>query len=49
MRPLNDLQKAVEQMTEGDYSTRVKVTSKDEIGMLSEAFNHMAEAIQRGR
>jgi signal transduction histidine kinase len=47
MRPLNDLQKAVEQMTEGDYSTRVKVTSKDEIGMLSEAFNHMAESIQQ--
>lgn len=47
MRPLNELQRAVEKMTEGDYSTRVKVASKDEIGMLSEAFNHMAEAIQQ--
>lgn len=47
MRPLNELQTAVEKMTEGDYSTRVKVASKDEIGMLSEAFNHMAEAIQQ--
>lgn len=47
MRPLNDLQFAVEQMSEGDYGTRVKVVSKDEIGKLSEAFNNMAEAIQR--
>lgn len=47
MRPLNELQRAVEQMSEGDYSARVKVTSKDEVGMLSDAFNHMAEAIQR--
>ncbi|MED3661041.1 HAMP domain-containing sensor histidine kinase [Ureibacillus sp. FSL K6-8385] len=47
MRPLNDLHRAVEQMTEGDYSARVEVASKDEIGLLSEAFNHMAESIQR--
>lgn len=47
LRPLNELQKAVEQMSEGDYSARVKVTSKDEIGMLSQAFNQMAEAIQQ--
>lgn len=47
MRPLKDLHNAVEQMSEGDYETRVNVTSKDEIGKLSEAFNHMAEAIQR--
>jgi len=34
-------------MSEGDYETRVNVTSKDEIGNLSEAFNTMAEAIQK--
>lgn len=47
MRPLNELQSAVEQMSEGDYGTRVKVTSKDEIGKLSKAFNEMATAIQQ--
>ena len=47
MRPLRELHVAVEQMSEGDYETRVNVTSKDEIGNLSEAFNTMAEAIQK--
>lgn len=47
MRPLLDLQKAVEKMSKGEYETRVKVLSKDEIGTLSNAFNKMAEAIQK--
>lgn len=46
MRPLHLLQIAVEQMSKGDYSARVAVTSNDEIGQLSHAFNKMAEAIQ---
>ncbi|WP_332648579.1 sensor histidine kinase [Lysinibacillus sp. 54212] len=46
MRPLHLLQEAVEQMSKGDYSARVAVASKDEIGQLSNAFNRMAEAIQ---
>ncbi|KGR79994.1 sensor histidine kinase [Ureibacillus manganicus] len=46
MRPLNELQHAVEKMSDGDYKTRVNVSSKDEIGKLSEAFNEMAAAIQ---
>lgn len=47
MRPLNELQHAVEQMSKGDYETRVEVTSSDEIGMLSSAFNQMAQSIQQ--
>ncbi|RKQ16225.1 sensor histidine kinase [Ureibacillus endophyticus] len=47
MRPLNDLQQAVEKMSDGHYETRVTVTSKDEIGKLSEAFNEMAASIER--
>lgn len=47
MQPLAKLQKAVGKMTTGHYETRVEVTSKDEIGSLSAAFNQMAAAIQR--
>lgn len=47
MYPLHELQQAVRRMSTGDYRARVGVTSNDEVGQLSEAFNHMAEAIQR--
>lgn len=47
MRPLSNLQRAVEQMSCGNYGTRVPVHSKDEIGRLSSTFNQMAEAIQQ--
>ncbi|MFY3791758.1 sensor histidine kinase [Ureibacillus sp. MALMAid1270] len=47
MRPLNELQLAVEKMSDGNYGTRVEVKSEDEIGKLSKAFNEMAAAIQR--
>lgn len=47
MRPLSNLQRAVEQMSHGNYATRVPVKSKDEIGRLSSTFNKMAEAIQQ--
>ena len=47
MKPLNELHEAVEKMSQRNYETRVSVTSKDEIGKLSEAFNEMAAEIQR--
>ena len=47
MHPLNKLQQAVEQMSSGDYGARVTVTSHDEIGTLSSAFNEMAASIQQ--
>lgn len=47
MQPLYELQQAVRRMSTGDYGTRVAVASHDEVGQLSAAFNHMAEAIQR--
>lgn len=47
LQPLANLQQAVNQMANGDYQTRVDVTSKDEIGSLSSAFNQMAHSIQR--
>lgn len=47
MRPLSNLQRAVERMSDGNYGTRVPVHSKDEIGRLSSTFNKMAESIQQ--
>ena len=47
MQPLYELQQAVRRMSTGDYRARVAVASNDEVGQLSAAFNHMAEAIQR--
>ena len=47
LKPLQQLQSAVKQMTAGNYDTRVKVSSQDEIGQLSQAFNQMAASIQQ--
>lgn len=47
MKPLKELQNAAEKMAVGDYETRVKVNSKDEIGQLGETFNKMATSIQQ--
>lgn len=46
MKPLQQLHEAVSKMSKGNYDVRVKVTSKDEIGKLSEAFNEMVASIQ---
>lgn len=47
LNPLANLQQAVNHMAQGEYATRVDVTSKDEIGTLSIAFNQMARSIQQ--
>lgn len=47
LKPLRQLHTAVVDMTEGNYEARVDVTSKDEIGQLSTAFNKMANTIQQ--
>ena len=47
LNPLANLQQAVNRMAQGEYATRVDVTSKDEIGTLSTAFNQMARSIQQ--
>src|ERR1700681_1161810 len=44
-RPLQALKINLERVAAEEYSTRVNVTSKDEIGMLGAAFNQMAERI----
>jgi signal transduction histidine kinase len=41
-RPLRDMTAAARGMARGDYSTRVRATSRDEVGELAGAFNQMA-------
>lgn len=44
--PLREMTAAVRAMAGGDYSQRVRATSKDEVGQLAHAFNRMAEDLQ---
>jgi two-component system phosphate regulon sensor histidine kinase PhoR len=46
-RPLFELQNAVKTMAGANYSVRVPVRSRDEIGALSSAFNSMAEELEK--
>ncbi|SIS15027.1 HAMP domain-containing sensor histidine kinase [Williamsia sterculiae] len=41
--PLREMTGAVRRMSKGDYSIRVRATSRDEIGTLATAFNQMAD------
>nr|WP_205516676.1 ATP-binding protein [Paenibacillus sp. SYP-B3998] len=45
-RPLQQLKKAADLITLGQYGTRVPIVSKDEIGELAKTFNHMGEKLQ---
>lgn len=45
--PLFEMKQAANQVSKGNYLTRLNVQSKDEIGELAAAFNHMAESIQK--
>jgi serine phosphatase RsbU (regulator of sigma subunit) len=45
-RPLKALAARADQIARGDLSTRVEVDSPDEIGMLAENFNYMADQLQ---
>ncbi len=45
--PLRRLIRATERIARGDLSQRVEVKSRDEIGQLAQAFNRMAQALER--
>ncbi|MDR3554230.1 MAG: ATP-binding protein [Syntrophobacteraceae bacterium] len=47
LRPLYEVIRTIGLIAGGDYSSRVKAGSNDEIGDLAKAFNHMAESLQR--
>lgn len=44
-QPLLKMKRAAALISRGDYSTRLEVRSSDEIGELSNTFNHMAEQL----
>jgi signal transduction histidine kinase len=48
-RPLRSLTIAAEAIAKGEYTRRVQVTGRDEIGRLAESFNQMANQIDASR
>ena len=48
VKPLRQMSEAAKSFGEGDFSIRVPVTSNDEIGELSTAFNNMAASLASG-
>jgi two-component system sensor histidine kinase BaeS len=47
LRPLSDMTAVSRQIAAGEYAARVPVTSRDEVGQLAQAFNHMTDRLQR--
>ena len=45
-RPVRQLTEVAERMAEGDLDARLFSTSRDEVGQLTQAFNHMADRIR---
>lgn len=45
-RSINEINSAVRDIAAGNFSERVKVTSRDEIGQLASSFNFMADSIE---
>lgn len=45
IRPLSQLTEAAQGFSDGDFDTRIEVTQNNELGILSEAFNYMAERL----
>lgn len=46
LRPIGDLERAVEAVNAGDYTVSVPVTTGDEIGDLAASFNQMVEGLR---
>ncbi len=47
LRPLSQMTEVSRQIAAGDYGARVRVASQDEIGRLGNAFNDMADSLER--
>lgn len=46
-KPLLEMKRAADAVSKGNYSVHLNVNSKDEVGELAYAFNHMADSIRR--
>ncbi|MCL4820845.1 MAG: HD domain-containing protein [Vicinamibacteria bacterium] len=46
-QPIRELARGALQLAQGDYATRVRVRSGNEVGTLADAFNQMGEEIQK--
>ena len=46
-KPIRLLMRATRKMAAGDYSYRAKQVSNDELGLLTQDFNHMSEALEQ--
>lgn len=46
INPLGSLTKAAENIKNGDYKSRVKIVTADELGMLADSFNDMAVSLE---
>jgi signal transduction histidine kinase len=47
LRPLSQITDITRQVADGNYSERVKVVSRYEVGQLADAFNHMADNLEK--
>jgi signal transduction histidine kinase len=47
LRPLSEMAAATRELAAGDYTVRVSAKSDDEIGRLGQAFNEMADSLER--
>ncbi|MCD8299990.1 MAG: HAMP domain-containing histidine kinase [Clostridiales bacterium] len=46
-RPMRELSRTAQEISDGDLSERANVKARDEIGMLAENFNHMADELEK--
>jgi two-component system sensor histidine kinase BaeS len=47
LEPLTQMGESAKHIMAGDYTTRVRVSSRDEVGRLGEAFNQMSASLER--
>lgn len=47
LKPLSQMTKISDQAAVGNFSTRVDITTRDEVGRLGLSFNHMADSLTR--
>ncbi len=49
LRPVQDLTEAAGRLAQGDLTQRVQVDGKDELAVLGDTFNHMADSLQQSQ